>query len=75
LPKMNDPAQFYDAHGVLKPEYAANMDRLREWRSYLLVTIPTAHCLDARFAHPDRPGRSCRADYGPLFTPRPESSD
>lgn len=75
LPKMNDPAQFYDAHGVLKPEYAANMDRLREWRSYLLVTIRTAHCLDARFAHADRPGRSCRADYGPLFTPRPESSD
>jgi hypothetical protein len=75
LPKTNDPAQFYDARGVLKPEYAANMDRLREWRFYLLVTIRTAHCLDARFAHPDRPGPSCRADYGPLFTPRAENSN
>lgn len=75
LPKINDPAEFYDARGVLKPEYAANMDRLREWRSYLLVTVRTAHCLDARFAHPDRPGPSCRADYGPLFTPRAENAN
>lgn len=32
LPKMHDPGQFYDSRGALRPEYAANMDRLREWR-------------------------------------------
>jgi hypothetical protein len=69
LPREGDPRQFYSANGKLKPEYAANMDRLREWRSFIGVTIKTAKCLDARFATPSKPGPSCRANYGPRFTP------
>lgn len=65
LPKVNDPTQFYDADGNLRPEYAANMDRLREWRSFVGETIKAAQCLDRRFAHPSQPGPSCRPDYGP----------
>ena len=61
LPWMDDPAHFYDASGALKPEYAANMDRLREWRNFVTVTVEAAHCLDARFARPAEPGPSCRA--------------
>ena len=64
LPKLNHPAQFYGADGKLKPEYAANMDRLRDWRFFIGVTIKTAKCLDGRFARPAEPGPSCRPDYG-----------
>lgn len=69
LPWMDDPAHFYDASGALKPEYAANMNRLREWRSYISVTVKAARCLDARFTRPDEPGPSCRVHYGPGFAP------
>jgi hypothetical protein len=31
---VDNPAHFYDASGALKPEYAANMNRLREWRFF-----------------------------------------
>lgn len=71
LPKLNDPSQFYDADGKLKPEYAANMDRLRDWRFFISVTIKTAKCLDGRFARPSEPGRSCRPDYGRWPAPGP----
>ena len=30
LPYVGDPTTFYDAHGRLKPEYAAYVDRLRD---------------------------------------------
>ena len=66
---MSDPAEFYGADGKLRPEYAANMDRLREWRSYIQVTTKTAECLDKRLAHASKPGPSCRIDYGPRFSP------
>jgi hypothetical protein len=33
-----------------------NMDRLREWRSYIQVTTKTAECLDKRLAHASKPG-------------------
>ena len=69
LPWKDDAAHFYDASGGLKPEYAANMNRLQEWRSFISVTVKTAECLDARFADPGKPGPSCRANYGPRFTP------
>ena len=64
LPRLNDPSQFYGADGRLKPEYAANMDRLRDWRFFIGVTVKTAKCLDGRFARPSDPGPSCRPDYG-----------
>lgn len=69
LPWKNDPSHFYDSKGMLKPEYAANMDRLRDWRGFIAVTIKTAHCLNIRFAHPADRGPSCRADYGTRFRP------
>ena len=71
LSKVNDPAQFYGADGRLKPEYAANMDRLRDWRFFIGVTIKTAKCLDGRFARPSERGPSCRPDYGHWPAPGP----
>ena len=71
LPWTNDPAHFYDDSGVLRPEYAANMERLRDWRRFVSVTIKTAHCLNDRLARPAEPGRSCRVNYGPRFSPQP----
>lgn len=73
LPWVDEPAHFYDARGALKPEYAANMNRLREWRYFISVTVKTARCLDARLARPAEPGQSCRADYGTSFAPYPEA--
>jgi hypothetical protein len=73
LPRVKEgPSAFYDGNGDLKPEFAANMDRLREWRSFLAVSMKSSECLEARFARPTEPGRSCRADYGPEFTPEPD---
>jgi hypothetical protein len=73
LPWVNDPAHFYDDKGALRPEYAANMNRLREWRYFISVTVKAARCLDARFARPAETGPSCRADYGPQFAPRAQA--
>ena len=64
LPWLNgNSGVFYTADGALKPEYAANMDRLREWRSYIETTRGWAICLDARFAAPGEPGLSCRPHF------------
>ena len=53
---------FYTADGsALKPEYAANMDRLREWRSYIEILRNWAMCLDRRFSAPGEAGASCRS--------------
>jgi hypothetical protein len=71
LPWEDDPSHFYDDKGTLRPEYAANMDRLRDWRRFVGITIKTAHCLNGRLAHPREPGRSCRVNYGPRFSPQP----
>jgi len=64
LPQLNDPTKFYDADGNLKPEFQANMDRLREWAADSTVTAVSAECLIKRFAAPRSPGPSCRVDYG-----------
>ena len=42
LPRVSDPAQFYDAAGNLKPEFQQNMQRLREWAADTQVTVTTA---------------------------------
>ena len=73
LPWVDDPAHFYASNGALKPEYAANMNRLREWRYFISVTVKTSRCLDARLARPKQPGPSCRADYGTSFAPYPQA--
>jgi hypothetical protein len=65
LPWLNsDPLVFYTADGsALRPEYAANMDRLREWRGYIETLRGWAICLDARFAARGEPGVSCRPHF------------
>ncbi len=64
LPYVNDPAHFYDASGNLKPEFQANMERLREWAADAAVTVTSAECLIKRFDAPRSDGPSCRPDYG-----------
>lgn len=64
LPYANDPAHFYDEAGNLKPEFQANLDRLREWAADGAVTVMSAECLVKRFDAPRRDGPSCRPDYG-----------
>ncbi len=72
LPRLDArPSAFYDDAGALKPEFAANMERLREWRSFLHATVNESKCLDERFAAPTKPGKSCRPDYS---TPESESA-
>jgi len=66
LTHLSDPASFYDANGSLKPEYAQNMLRLREWASDNAVTVVSAECLLKRLDHPKQPGSSCRPDYNNL---------
>ena len=66
LPKLGNPAAFYDASGKLKPIYAQNMERLREWMEDQTVLVASSKCLRKRFAHPMREGKSCRPDYSVL---------
>ena len=63
LPRLDDPASFYDTAGKLKPEFVQNMDRLREWARYGDVLIVSSTCLQQRLKQPTRPGASCRPDY------------
>src|SRR6185436_10925678 len=63
LASTNDPASFYDAAGRLKPQYAENMERLREWASDWLVLVQSSRCLQQRIDHPNQAGVSCRPDY------------
>jgi hypothetical protein len=69
LPKLDNPSSFYDATGKLKPIYAQNMERLREWVEDNAVLVASSKCLQKRFEHPMRPGRSCRPDYSKLIRP------
>jgi hypothetical protein len=63
LPRLKAaPAAFYGEDGELEPEFAANIERIREWRSYLPATVDASKCLDERFAEPTKPGKSCRPD-------------
>jgi len=65
LPHENDPAYFYDGAGRLKPEYAQNMERLREWAADMRVLVNSSRCLQRRFDHPAEPTETpCRPDYG-----------
>jgi hypothetical protein len=64
LPRLNEgPTAFYSDGGELKPEFAANIDRLREWQSFLHATVNSAKCLDERLAEPTKAAKSCRPDY------------
>jgi len=63
LPRLGEPASFYDESGTLKPEFAQNMDRLREWSGYNNVITRSSICLQRRLRHPQQPGESCRPQY------------
>lgn len=64
LPRLDDPALFYDASGALKPEFVQNMDRLREWIEYSDVLVTSSKCLQRRLEEPQLQGESCRPYYG-----------
>ena len=67
LPRLDAaPSAFYDGDGELRPEFAANIERLREWRSFLRSTVGESKCLDRRLAAPTKPGKSCRPHYASL---------
>jgi len=66
LPRLDDPSSFYDKSGALKPEFAQNMDRLREWKEYNDVIVRSSQCLQQRLKHPQQPGPSCRPNYDVL---------
>jgi hypothetical protein len=64
LPQLHGGSSaFYNDDGELKPAFAANIDRLREWRSFIQVGTNSARCLDERFADPTKTGTSCRPQY------------
>ncbi len=63
LPRVGNPSLFYDASGALKPAFAQNMDRLREWIGYINVLGRSSKCLQRRLKHPQQPGESCRPNY------------
>ena len=65
LPHLHDRAYFYDGAGRLKPEFAQNMRRLREWTADMQVLVASSRCLQRRFDHPSEPAETgCRPDYG-----------
>jgi hypothetical protein len=66
LPRLGDPASFYDQAGALKPEFAQNMDRLREWLDYSNALVGSSKCLQRRLQKPQQAGESCRPTYGEL---------
>ncbi len=64
LPYTDNPAEFYDEAGNLKPKYRQNMQRLREYFADTMVTVASADCLLKRFDAPKNTGASCRPNYG-----------
>lgn len=71
LPRMGDPAAFYDDKGNLKPEYQQNMERLREWKADGAMTAVSATCLLKRFEAPKLEGPSCRPHYTDFVVGQP----
>lgn len=63
LPWRATPAVFYDEGGNLKPQYAQNIERLREWVRDTEVLVRSSRCLQERFHNPTQPGPTCRPDY------------
>lgn len=51
---------FYDETGELKPEYAAHMDRLKEFHDDSVTMIAWAKCLMKRLDSVDRQTMQCR---------------
>lgn len=64
LPRLDDPASFYDESGKLKPEFEQNLQRLREWLGYGTDLIGSSQCLQRRLSTPKLKGESCRPSYG-----------
>lgn len=66
LPYVDEPDHFYDEAGRLKPEYEANMMRLREWMGDNAVLAVASQCLLKRFEDPWNEEESCRPHYGAI---------
>ena len=54
-----DPRLFYSEDGALQPEYAASMERLREYRQESRRLSRWARCLIERLKAETRPTKSC----------------
>jgi hypothetical protein len=65
LPRLKeDPAVFYDADRTrVLPVFEANMDRLREWSTFVAGIREWGQCLDRRFAEPLVARESCRPHF------------
>jgi hypothetical protein len=65
LPRLKeDPAVFYNTdHSRLLPIFEANMDRLREWSTFVAGMRDWGQCLDRRFAEPLVARESCRPHF------------
>ena len=65
LPYLDGDVDYFYIEGttVMKPEYLASMDRLREWSDYLAALGPWSECFQQRLENADRPGASCFPSY------------
>ncbi len=77
LPYENgDPLHFYTEEGALRPEYEANLARLREYRQENQRLSRWARCLIERLKAEIRPEKSClRADPSISINPYPLSRE
>ena len=68
LPGLKRGADWFydDSTGDLKPEFAAHMDRLREYQGDMRVLAGWAECLIERLEAPQMESRSCRPTAGGL---------
>jgi len=72
----NDPLHFYTEDGALRPEYEANMARLREYRQENQRLSRWARCLIERLKAETPPEKSClRADPSISVNPYPISRE
>jgi len=58
-------SRFYSEDGLhLLPQFAAHMDRLREYRNFLAETLDWSACLVQRLESPREPSVMCRNEAG-----------
>jgi len=72
LPRLKGEASaFYAADGSLAPAFAANVDRLREWRRDSHRLARWSQCLRQRLNAASAPGPSCRGGVGQTIASEP----
>lgn len=76
LPRLKgDPSVFYGEDGALAPAFAANVDRLRDWRRDAARLAGWAQCLQQRLDTASEPGPSCRLEVGLTANPEPVAEE